>query len=162
MTSPDLPFRSTTERTTNESEMNTFIKTIETSGLANASKQLANKSRSTQAKANAVFAQVQISGSKAQSSNFAKKSTDAKETQAREESKDLSTQAVVSEVVFMPMKSSFLQERAMKPTNYALQQYHKATTVDNGKKFMRAYENHIPFGTHFDIPLNFVHFRCHH
>lgn len=157
-----MAFRSTFQRTSNEEEMNSFINTVQTSGLATASKEMAKKSKSASVRRNLIFAQAQASrstGSVRKSSNSATSATD---NQGKEESQALATEAVISEIVFMPMKSFFLQESAMQLTTYASKLYSKATTPEAAKRFIKAYGTHIPFGTYFYLSPYSVHFLCHH
>ena len=162
MTSPDMAFRSTFQRTSNEDEMNSFINTVQTSGLANASKEMAKKSKSISVTRSLIFAQGKATRSTASVKKSSDSATTAANDQGKEASQALSTEAVVSEIVFMPMKSFFLQESAMKLTSYATTLYAMATTPKAARRFIKAYGSHIPFGTYLNLSPYSVHFLRRH
>lgn len=153
MSSPDLPFRSVLQRTSNEEETNSFINTVQIAGLGTATKRIAKKSKSMGMKSNSIIAQTQFSASTGSVESSSERSTSASQQDKKQVTVDSATEAVVSEIVFMPMKSFVVQESSMKLTANAAKLYSLATTEEAAKKFIKAYGSHIPFGAYFDLSL---------
>ena len=162
MTSPDLPFRTSTYRTTSETEMNSFIKSTENSGLGTANKIKDRKSRSSQINANfALVAGIQTNTS-AGISEEGKKNTSSTGMENSVKQSKLGTEAVVSEFTFVPMKSFTLEERGLRFTQFAFTKFQAVNTELLAKKFLKTFGSHIPFGNHFSPLQIFWAFYCHH
>lgn len=153
MWSPDLPFRSVLQRTSNEEETNSFINTVQIAGLGTATKRIAKRSKSMGMKSNLIIAQTQSSASTGSVESSSKSATSASQQDKKQATVDSATEAVVSEIVIMPMKSFVVQESSMKLTPNAAKQYSLATTEEGAKQFIKAYGSHIPLGAYFYLSL---------
>jgi hypothetical protein len=149
MTSPDLPFRTTTHRTTSEKEMNSFLKSTESSGLGTASKINQKKSRSTKEAMNFAIVVAEKRSTSANVSEEEKTASNSQERNANEEMSRMGTEAMISEFTFMPMKSFFLEERGLRLTNFAFNHFQYIADTKSAKKFIKTFGSHIPFGMHY-------------
>ena len=113
------PFRTQTYRTTSESQSNSFIKSSQNSSFSAATKTVSSVSSSRSAEFNSLGFGGKISGSDANENQNDIQSSFANDKKHSEENTNTTSQAIVSQFTYMPMKTFSLREGGLMLSDYA-------------------------------------------
>ena len=113
------PFQTRTHRTTSEKESMSFAKSSSHTGFSMAEKTFSSSSKSTQGKVSGVFVSGKVKHSSARKKESETEQSFATDSKHNEEEKAKTTQAVVSEFTYMPMRTFSLSEGGLILSDYA-------------------------------------------